>query len=67
MAAPVAAETGKSIPQIALNWLLRRPTVSSIILGARNETMPRTAQRQVDDFYARMDALRSQLPSAQCA
>jgi aryl-alcohol dehydrogenase-like predicted oxidoreductase len=33
----VAAETGKSIPQIALNWLLRRPTVSSIILGARNE------------------------------
>ena len=33
----VAAETGKTIPQIALNWLLRRPTVSSIILGARNE------------------------------
>jgi aryl-alcohol dehydrogenase-like predicted oxidoreductase len=33
----VAAETGKSLPQIALNWLLRRPTVSSIILGARNE------------------------------
>jgi len=33
----VAAETGKSIPQIALNWLLQRPTVSSVILGARNE------------------------------
>ena len=33
----VAAETGKTIPQIALNWLLHRPTVSSIILGARNE------------------------------
>ncbi len=33
----VAAETGKSVPQIALNWLLHRPTVSSIILGARNE------------------------------
>jgi aryl-alcohol dehydrogenase-like predicted oxidoreductase len=33
----VAAETGKSVPQIALNWLLQRPTVSSIILGARNE------------------------------
>jgi len=33
----VAAETGKTIPQIALNWLLQRPTVSSIILGARNE------------------------------
>jgi aryl-alcohol dehydrogenase-like predicted oxidoreductase len=33
----VAGETGKSIPQIALNWLLQRPTVSSVILGARNE------------------------------
>jgi aryl-alcohol dehydrogenase-like predicted oxidoreductase len=33
----VAAESGKSIPQIALNWLLRRPTVSSVIIGARNE------------------------------
>ncbi|KRA19851.1 aldo/keto reductase [Lysobacter sp. Root604] len=33
----VAAETGKSVPQIALNWLLRRPTVSSVLIGARNE------------------------------
>ena len=33
----VAEETGKTIPQIALNWLLQRPTVSSVILGARNE------------------------------
>ena len=33
----VAQETGKTIPQIALNWLLGRPTVASIILGARNE------------------------------
>jgi aryl-alcohol dehydrogenase-like predicted oxidoreductase len=33
----MAAETGKSVPQIALNWLLHRPTVSSIIIGARNE------------------------------
>jgi aryl-alcohol dehydrogenase-like predicted oxidoreductase len=33
----VAKETGKSVPQVALNWLLRRPTVSSVILGARNE------------------------------
>src|ERR1700752_2358637 len=30
-------ETGKAIPQIALNWLLQRPTVSSVIIGARNE------------------------------
>ena len=33
----VAKETGKSVPQIALNWLLQRPTVSTVIVGARNE------------------------------
>ncbi|PSR53109.1 aldo/keto reductase [Adhaeribacter arboris] len=33
----VAAEVGKSVAQVALNWLLQRPTVASIIIGARNE------------------------------
>jgi aryl-alcohol dehydrogenase-like predicted oxidoreductase len=33
----VARETGKSVPQVALNWLLQRPTVASVIVGARNE------------------------------
>jgi len=33
----VAAETGKTVPQIALNWLLQRPTVSTVIIGARDE------------------------------
>jgi aryl-alcohol dehydrogenase-like predicted oxidoreductase len=33
----VAEETGKNVPQIALNWLLQRPTVASVIIGARNE------------------------------
>ncbi|WP_044172567.1 aldo/keto reductase [Flectobacillus major] len=33
----VAEETGKSLAQVAINWLLQRPTVSSIIIGARNE------------------------------
>lgn len=33
----LSEETGKSHSQIALNWLLQRPTVSSIIIGARNE------------------------------
>jgi aryl-alcohol dehydrogenase-like predicted oxidoreductase len=32
-----AAQTGRTVPQIALNWLLQRPTVSSVIIGARNE------------------------------
>ena len=33
----IAKETGKTVPQIALNWLLHRPTVSTVIVGARNE------------------------------
>ena len=33
----VAQETGKTVPQIALNWLLQRPTVANVIVGARNE------------------------------
>lgn len=33
----IAKESGKTVPQIAINWLLRRPTVSSVIIGARNE------------------------------
>jgi len=33
----IAEETGKTVPQIALNWLLQRPTVASVIIGARNE------------------------------
>ncbi len=33
----IAQETGKTVPQIALNWLLQRPTVANIIIGARNE------------------------------
>ncbi|MDX2391932.1 MULTISPECIES: aldo/keto reductase [unclassified Streptomyces] len=33
----VAGETGRTVPQVAINWLLQRPTVSSVIIGARNE------------------------------
>ena len=33
----VAEETGRTVPQIALNWVLGRPSVSSVIVGARNE------------------------------
>jgi len=33
----IAKETGKSVPQVALNWLLQRPTVANIVIGARNE------------------------------
>ncbi|MCA1439840.1 aldo/keto reductase [Ensifer sp. IC4062] len=37
----LAGETGKTVPQIAINWLLQRPTVSSVIIGARNEAQLR--------------------------
>ena len=37
----VALETGKTVPQIAIRWLLTRPTISSVIVGARNEAQLR--------------------------
>jgi aryl-alcohol dehydrogenase-like predicted oxidoreductase len=37
----IAEETGKATAQIAINWLLQRPTVSSVLIGARNETQLR--------------------------
>ncbi|NOK19410.1 aldo/keto reductase [Corallococcus carmarthensis] len=33
----VAQETGKTVPQVALNWVLQRPTVANVIIGARTE------------------------------
>lgn len=33
----IAAETEKTVAQVAINWLLQRPTVSTVIIGARNE------------------------------
>ncbi len=37
----IAQETGKTVPQIALNWLLQRPTVSTVVIGARTEAQLR--------------------------
>lgn len=37
----IAAETGRTVAQVALNWLLRRPTVANVIVGARNATQLR--------------------------
>jgi aryl-alcohol dehydrogenase-like predicted oxidoreductase len=57
----IAQETGKAIPQIAINWLLQRPTVSSVIIGARNETQLRQNLGSADwkltpDQVAKLDA-----------
>ncbi len=57
----IATETGKSVPQIALNWLTRRPTVSTVIIGARTEEQLRQNLGSVGwdlsaDQIARLDA-----------
>ncbi|MCF6522832.1 aldo/keto reductase [Streptomyces sp. JJ36] len=61
----IGQETGKTVPQIALNWLLQRPTVSSVIIGARNEEQLRqnlqaTGWALTPDQMARLDAASSQ-------
>jgi len=57
----VAAETGKTVPQIALNWLLRRPTVTTLVIGARDEKQLRANLASVGweltmEQVARLDA-----------
>ncbi|HTT08576.1 MAG TPA: aldo/keto reductase [Gammaproteobacteria bacterium] len=57
----IAKETGKTIPQIALNWLLQRPTVSTVVIGARNEEQLRQNLGAIGwnltaDHVARLDA-----------
>jgi aryl-alcohol dehydrogenase-like predicted oxidoreductase len=37
----IAEEVGQPVPQVALNWVLQRPTVASVVLGARNEAQLR--------------------------
>ena len=44
----VSKETGKSVPQIAINWLLQRPTVATVIIGARNADQLRQNLGAVD-------------------
>lgn len=63
----LARETGKSVPQIALNWLLQRPSVSSVILGARNEEQLRQNLGSVGwnltpDQVAHLDTASEQTP-----
>lgn len=60
----VAKETGKTVPQIALNWLLQRPTVATVIVGARNEEQLRQNLGAVGwnlttEQVARLDAASS--------
>ena len=63
----VGRETGKTVPQIALNWLLQRPSVANIIIGARNEEQLRQNLGAVgwnltSEQVARLDAASDVTP-----
>ncbi|WP_435103715.1 aldo/keto reductase [Arhodomonas sp. AD133] len=63
----IAGESGKTVPQVALNWLLRRPTVSSVLIGARNEVQLRENLGAVgwqldDEQVARLDEASTVMP-----
>ena len=63
----VAKETGKTLPQIALNWLLLRPSVASILIGARDEAQLRENLGALgwtldSDQIARLDAASQVVP-----
>ncbi|MCC6492840.1 MAG: aldo/keto reductase [Pirellulales bacterium] len=64
----VAQETGKTVPQIALNWLLQRPSVSTVIVGARNEEQLRQNLGAIGwtldpEQTARLDAASATTPA----
>lgn len=64
----IAAETGRSVAQIALNWLLSRPSVSTLVIGARNEQQLRQNLEAVGwslspEHIARLDAVTQRTPS----
>ena len=64
----VAAEVGKTVPQVALNWLLTRPSVSNVIIGARTEEQLRQNLGAVGwsltpDQVARLDAASAFAPA----
>jgi aryl-alcohol dehydrogenase-like predicted oxidoreductase len=63
----VAQETGKSIPQVAINWLLQRPTVANVVIGARNEqqlmqNLDAVGWNLSEEQVARLEAASAQKP-----
>lgn len=65
--ARVAEETGRSVSQVAINWLLQRPTVSNIVIGARNEkqlleNLDATGWSLSPEHILQLDAVSDQVP-----
>jgi len=66
--AAIAAETDKAIPAVALNWLLQRPSVANVVVGARDEAQLRQNLTAVGwtltaEQVARLDAVSQRTPS----
>ena len=64
----IAKETGKTVPQVALNWLLQRPTVANVIMGARNEeqlaqNLGAVGWNLTPDQVKRLDAASDRTPT----
>ena len=64
----IAKETDKTVPQIALNWLLQRPTVATLVIGARTEEQLRqnfgaTGWNLTAEQVARLDAASAITPT----
>lgn len=64
----ISGETGKTIPQVALNWLLSRPTVANVVVGARNEEQLRANLGAIGwtlsaDQIAKLDAASHPQPA----
>ncbi len=64
----IAKETGKTIAQISLNWLLQRPSVSNVVIGARNEEQLKQNLGAVgwslnEDQMSRLDAVSEPTPA----
>ena len=64
----VGAETGKTVAQVALNWLLQRPTISNVVIGARTEAQLRDNLGAIGwslspEQVARLDAASYRTPT----
>ena len=63
----IARETNRTVPQVALNWVLNRPTVSSVVIGARTEAQLRENLSAVGwrldaAYVAKLDAVSNRRP-----
>ena len=63
----IARETGTTVPQVAINWVLHRPTVASVVIGARSEAQLRenlgAAEWRLEPAHvARLDAVSNRRP-----